>query len=706
MAENELMKICTVGGNPVSAFLSWRLQATNACDVTLVWKSGYDHVSQYGISFKSNVFGNERFKPRRVVRNPEDAAASQAGPFDYVILCVKALPDVYDLASIIDSIVTPQHTCILVNTTNVIGVESAVEDRFPGNVVLSLVSGAEVTQLGQSEFEHNGSTDIWVGPTMSNLAIPQSIQTDMAQALSMTLSTGQVNCTVSSNIRQQQFERVIGPIAFHPASVIFETASHAKLLGLMGVKEMVSDVMDELMRLAEAYDCKFESDFKQRIMDDMTRPNLPESIMWQDFVARRPMEVETYLGSPIKLARQAEIALPRVETLYAILYNLNLNNRHRPKPNEASPSSNGLSPSSPNGTSPPSRNQSQTGHRPMMQGMPPANGIPPRQGPRSRNMSNMSQPGMRRPPPNGFSRPLPPHMNGGGSRTTSRRGSMDGNELEEFSHLVLYDDIPEGQAEKTTTHSSELALRERELQIRQRELALKEQEMRMRRGRPPPQGPPRRGPGPLRNGPRPSSLDDDDDDDDCIEPNMGPPVPQIDPDTFDMMSVTSRKNRKVPGPAPADIRRNPELEAPHRGGRFRAFSRNRASHTSQLSHAPSVNDNILDDALMGFTSDRYGAVDRGKMSAGSRANSLTASRFDDGQYGPVPGVPAAVTNGSYPRRVTQSPNHHYPPPVRNGGRKPSPPNSFAMNGRPTPSDGFRQAMPHYFPGQSAAVVPQ
>jgi hypothetical protein len=52
MSDNELMNVVTVGGNPVSAFLSWRLQATNACDVTLVWKTGFDHVSQYGISFK------------------------------------------------------------------------------------------------------------------------------------------------------------------------------------------------------------------------------------------------------------------------------------------------------------------------------------------------------------------------------------------------------------------------------------------------------------------------------------------------------------------------------------------------------------------------------------------------------------------------------------------------------------------------------
>ncbi|MBE7158911.1 MAG: hypothetical protein INR62_10860 [Rhodospirillales bacterium] len=41
-----------VGGNAVSAFLSWRLSATNACDVTLVWKSGFEAVSQYGVSFR------------------------------------------------------------------------------------------------------------------------------------------------------------------------------------------------------------------------------------------------------------------------------------------------------------------------------------------------------------------------------------------------------------------------------------------------------------------------------------------------------------------------------------------------------------------------------------------------------------------------------------------------------------------------------
>ena len=178
---------------------------------------------------RSKKFGNERFKPRQgmlrhstlysisvtltvllVVRTPEEAAHASKNPYDYVLLCVKALPDVYDLASVVESVVSPQHTCILINTTNCIGIESYLESRFPTNVVLSLVSGAEILQLGSSEFEHRGASDIWVGPANKNPAIPASIQSDMAEALAMTLSSGQVDCTVSKNIRQQQYERMIG----------------------------------------------------------------------------------------------------------------------------------------------------------------------------------------------------------------------------------------------------------------------------------------------------------------------------------------------------------------------------------------------------------------------------------------------------------------------------------------------------------------
>ncbi len=150
------------------------------------------------------------------MRTPEEAQRKPKTPFDYVLLCVKALPDVYDIAAVIESVVTPQHTCILLNTTSSLGTESYLEERFPSNVLLSLVCGAELVQIGSSEFELRGeSTDLWVGSAIRNPAIPAAIQKDMAEALAMTLKSSNVDCTVSENIQQKQFEKMIGYVLYH-----------------------------------------------------------------------------------------------------------------------------------------------------------------------------------------------------------------------------------------------------------------------------------------------------------------------------------------------------------------------------------------------------------------------------------------------------------------------------------------------------------
>ena len=495
---------------------------------------------------------------------------------------------------------------------------------------------------------------------------------------------------------------------------------------------MIVGILDELLALAKSQGCNFPPEFKDETIAEMIKPQASESIMWQDFVARRPMEVETYLGSPIRLAQEAGVAVPRIESLYAILHNLNIVNQTRPKIDPMA-----RPPSSPTGAGnmPPRMPGSSNSNRPMMNGMAP-NGMPPngmngmngmngRPPPRSRNPSQGGPPG-RRPPlsmgggPNGFGRPGPP--NGyPQSRQQSRRGSMEGADLEEFSHLVLYNDGTDGGPGPgpgpAGPQDADLALRERELQLRQRELALREQEMRMRRGGPAPPPQQRRGAPSSRNGGAIGVYDDEDEDDDYFDPGMsGPPMPAIDPDNFDMMSVTSRKNRKAPSSTnSAQYRKNSDLgSVPSRGSRFRpSFGRNRSSQI--IDQVPTLHSNIFDDPLLSCSSNRYANVDRGQMQAGSRNNSLTASRLDELQYiggGPNGPPTGPMGGGPYPRRTSQSPGNPYSSSIRGGQNgRPSPPNGYGgpsmnMNGRPSPPDGVRQPVPRYPPGQGNAVAPQ
>ncbi|RMZ88634.1 hypothetical protein DV736_g4132, partial [Chaetothyriales sp. CBS 134916] len=674
------LRILSVGGNSVSAFLSWRLQATNACDVTLVWKANYQAVAQYGISFKSEKFGNERFKPRYVVSSPEEAANAKAA-FDYVILCVKALPDVYSLADIIQSVVTPQHTCVIVNTTNTLGVEKELEERFPTNVVLSLVSGAELIQLGPSEFEHTGHTDIWVGPANQNASIPEAIQRDMSEALAMTLATAEVDCKVSSNIRQQQYERMIGPIAFYPASVLFENPSLAELIKMPGVQELVNDVITELMTLASTSNCSFPEDFAQRTIAHMTTAAKEPSTMYQDFIARRPMEVETYLGSPVALARTAHIKLPRVETLYTLMRHVNSMNKDRPGPSQT-PAELAQPAVPPRGAS--------------MQGPPrpigPPFGMNGARGPRG----PMGPPGRRGPPPvNGF-RGLP---NMYAPNHMQRRASLDEHNLDEFNHVTLYDEIPDGDVAAAYGEAgpppNAAALRERELTLRERELQLKQQEMAMRRG------------GGRRTLPnRHQEFDDSDGEDDYFDPMApnGRPPPPLDPD-MDMMSVTSRRTRRAP--SQTQLRRDIHSGVPV--GRPSSFNRmhmgrNRSS-AQLMAGMPMNGEDLLNNPMMSLSSNRYGAVDRKELHDESRTNSLTAARLQEmggTGNGPYPGLPN--------RRTSRSPGNPLGPPLARGGNRPSPPNepyapNGRPNGRPSPPGGMAAPSPRYPPGQGNTVSP-
>lgn len=470
------------------------------------------------------------------------------------------------------------------------------------------------------------------------------------------------------------------------------------------MRSMISDTIDELLKIATAQGCYFDEDFKQKTMQKMSAPSETHSIMYQDFTAKRPMEVETFLGSPIKLAQETGVRVPRIETLYALLHHCNIVNQQNPAASAPLPAP------STGPTPPPPRISSNGPPRPPngpMNGNGMRGGRTPSMGPPRRVPGPPSMNGYPSRQSNGYNPRGPPPSQ------LSRRPSFEGDDLGEFSHLVLYDDIPEGGiapgygdlSNGTSSGASDLAIRERELALRQRELQLREQEMRMRRG-------PRRPPPSNRGG-----FDDDDDEDDYFDPmaSRGPPMPNVDPDNLDMMSVTSRRTRKAP--SLSQMRQNPEQAAMGRNSGMRqshgygARRGNRAS-AQMLESMPGLHDSLLENPMVGYSSDRYGAVDRKAIGDESRTNSLTAARLNELQGA---GNNAGM-NGAYPspapgmpRRTSQSPGNPFT--GRNMNR-PSPPHDGYMggpgmqpNGGPSPPGMMRQPVPRYPPGHGNAVAP-
>lgn len=506
------------------------------------------------------------------------------------------------------------------------------------------------------------------------------------------------------------------PITFNTSSVLFEEPNHAELLEVTGVRDLISDAIDEIVKIAEARRCVFHSGFKEKIMEEMIIPKEANSIMYQDYAAKRPMEIETYLGSPLKLAKQSGVKAPRLETLYAMLHHVNIANQNRasmvpnepPTPNSI-PATRMLPPN-------PSRVTSMNGHM---------GGYPPQMRGRGGRAPSMTGPlpPMRRAASgmNGYG-PQPIPMGGPPPRgygQMQRRPSFESNGLDEFSHLVVYDNPPDFG--ENGHGSADMALREREFMLRQKELALRERELHMRPG-PGPRG---------RTAPAMSHAggfdDDDDDGDDYFDPMAyrGPPV---DPDNVDMMSITSRRTRKQP--SSGQLRQDPQvgqmggLPAQRRSNMFGRPGPQRNRTSSRIMDIPSAHDNLMDNPMLGYSSDRYGGLDRsviGREGRESRSGSLTASRLSElgGGNGASYGGYPTMGNPQAARRASQSPGN---PLVPGGGpmpggpsmggpmpSRPSPPgyvsNGRATNGRVPPSE-VRQPTPRHPPGHGNSVAPQ
>lgn len=421
----------------------------------------------------------------------------------------------------------------------------------------------------------------------------------------------------------------------------------------------------------------------------MTASNDSTSIMYQDFLGRRPMEIETYLGSPIKLATDCGVKLPRIETLYAMIHHVNTANQNR-QPQE---------PSSPVTVHPPTR----------LSSAPPRASV---NGARGRGYPGPGMPpNSRRGPPSLHNYPRPPngHPLPGPHGRPPREASSEDHGLEEFSHLILYEDGTEDDRSSQSggyppaqngghPAAVDFALKEREFALRQRELRLREQEMQMRRPGNNRRMSSNRGPGPYEP--------EEDDYFDPMTNGRGPPMPAVDPDNFDMMSMTSRRTRKKPGPPPGQFRKNPEMgggvpRPPSSFNRHFGAGRHRTG-SRMMEEVPALGESLFDNPMMAYSSNRYGNVDRKEMQAESRANSMTASRAGD--YPPGYLHPPS-------RRTSQSPGHPMPP----GGRgRPStahdsymgPPNGVTHGGRPSPPGAMRAPMPRHGSGPGNAMPPQ
>ena len=304
---NNKPKILTVGTGAVGGYYSGRLSQAGA-SVSAVCRTDFDTVAKNGIQIKS-IQGNFTFYPEHVVRTVSEYSSIP----DYILVATKALPEI-DIPSIIREKVGPETSIILLQ--NGIGIEEPVQTAFPGNEIISGLAFIFVSRSEMGKINHDDFGRIVIGTYPSG----HSEKVDLLNKLFIKAG---VPCIITDDIIPARWKKLLWNAPLNPISVLGGGASTVEMMESELVVNLTIKVMEEVMMLAKMSGNTLPEDLIRLTIEETKKMNPYKTSMLHDYETGRPMEVEAILGNTLRIAGIHAVAVPYIESLYALLSLMN-----------------------------------------------------------------------------------------------------------------------------------------------------------------------------------------------------------------------------------------------------------------------------------------------------------------------------------------------------------------------------------------------
>ncbi|KAH8893571.1 2-dehydropantoate 2-reductase [Thozetella sp. PMI_491] len=307
-------KILVVGCGAVGTMCAFELHKSGLCDVTVVLRSNYETVKSLGFHIRSIEHGEiPQWKPDNVEKSVPDSLAH--GPFDYVVVAMKSLPDVYSIPAIIQTAITPRVTSIVL-IQNGLDIEQPFIEAFPESILLSGVTmiGCE---LNGHKVLHNDPDVLYLAPFPQPAPLGAN-QDHFCSRFSKLYEAGGSKCVVVDDIVWHRWRKLVWNSPFNSVCALTNVDS-GTILDTGCNRALIRPAMDEIVAVAEAAGYKLSDGIQEEMMmftdkDVRLRPS-----MQIDAIKGRPMEIEVILGNPLRIARRLGVKTCILDILYELL---------------------------------------------------------------------------------------------------------------------------------------------------------------------------------------------------------------------------------------------------------------------------------------------------------------------------------------------------------------------------------------------------
>lgn len=317
------MKIAVVGCGAVGSFYGGRLCRAGQ-NVHFLLRSDYDVVASNGVFVRSPQ-GDFRVHPH-CARTPEGI-----GPCDLVIVALKTTAN--DRFSRLLPPLVGKKTAIL-TLQNGLGNEEALANLFPVEQILGGLCFVCINRLEPGVIHHIDHGTIVLGEF-------QRRPEPRTETIANLFRTAEITCRVSENLAQAHWEKLVWNIPFNGLGVASAAGYDAlnsgpekpvkrsgpclttdRLLAEPRWETFVRELMLEVIRAASALGFSIPESLAEKQIERTRTMGAYRPSTLIDFEQGRPLELNSLFLEPLRLATNAGVPVPRLESLCRVLQQL------------------------------------------------------------------------------------------------------------------------------------------------------------------------------------------------------------------------------------------------------------------------------------------------------------------------------------------------------------------------------------------------
>lgn len=304
-----------IGPGAVGGFYIGKL-AQKYPNIDVLCRSDSEELKTQGLKV-SSPDGNYIFKPLNIYTDPEQIKKT----YDYIFLCTKVI-NVKKNIELLKATVSKDTVIVLIQ--NGIKIEQPIKNNFPQNTIISAIAFVCATKTAPAQIQHVASGRLTLG------LYPQGLSKQV-ELLNTAFNQAGIECSLSKNIKQDRWQKLLWNASFNPVSVLAGEADTKELLDDPDTNLLIRKIMEEIVLIAASTGITLDNELIDMNITNTHKMKPYKTSMLVDFENQREMEVEAILGNALRVAKANQVTAPNLFSIYALLKLKNRNFATRPE---------------------------------------------------------------------------------------------------------------------------------------------------------------------------------------------------------------------------------------------------------------------------------------------------------------------------------------------------------------------------------------